>query len=446
MIKLKRVVTVSILLAILSGPLVANADELDDKIKEQNAKIETIQNNQNAAQAELAAIEANVAQIENDVLAILKKKNDEEQKLTDLNKEIEELKVVIAKRDEQIQSQARDVQTNQGAGSIIDIVVESKSVNEAIEKAIAVNTLIKANNDIMQEQTKDKEKLEVLQKESEERLVVITEKTEELKQKQEDLVAAKLDQEVQINELSASLATEKSQKQKFEAQKAEAERKREAELKALAEQKAKEEAARKVAAEAEAKQKAAAEAAAKEQEQNQNQAQDQNQTPSQDTGKTVDDNNTTPPAGDTNDTVDPGTSTPPPATGGGWQAPLSSLVITSPYGNRVDPTGSSGSFHDGVDFAGSSGTPVFASKGGTVVEAGFHWSAGNHVIIQHPDGYYSYYMHLSSFNVSNGQSVSAGTVLGGMGTTGNSTGVHLHFGISTALWSGFVNPAPLLGL
>ena len=441
MIKLKRVATFSILLAILGGPLAASADELDDKINEQNAKIETIQNNQNAAQAQLTAIEENVAKIESEVYAVLKEKNEEEQKLTDLNKEIEDLKVVIDKRDEQIQNQARDVQTNQGASSIIDIVVESKSVNEAIEKAIAVNTLIKANNDIMQEQTKDKEKLEVLQKESEERLVVITDKTAELKQKQEDLVTAKLDQEVQINELSASLATEQGEKKKFETQKAEAEKKREAELKALAEQKAKEEAARKTAEEAAAK---AQEKQAQEAQNTQEQVQAEEQQTTETTNDTTSGNGNS--TEDTNTTLDEGTPAPPVSTGGGWQSPLSSLVITSPFGSRVDPTGNSGSFHDGVDFAGASGTPVYASKGGTVVEAGFHWSAGNHVIIQHADGYYSYYMHLSSFNVANGQEVSAGTVVGGMGTTGNSTGVHLHFGVSTGLWSGFVNPAPLLGL
>ncbi|MEX1551863.1 M23 family metallopeptidase [Enterococcus sp. C50] len=68
------------------------------------------------------------------------------------------------------------------------------------------------------------------------------------------------------------------------------------------------------------------------------------------------------------------------------------------------------------------------------------------MIIQHADGYYSYYMHLSSFSTTVGASVNAGTLLGGMGTTGNSTGVHLHFGISTSLWSNFVDPAPLLGI
>ena len=95
---------------------------------------------------------------------------------------------------------------------------------------------------------------------------------------------------------------------------------------------------------------------------------------------------------------------------------------------------------------GSSGTPIFASKAGTVVQASYDPSAGNHVIIDHGDGYYTYYMHLSSFAVSAGQSVGQGTTVGGMGTTGNSTGVHLHFAIATGIWSGFMDPGPLLGI
>ena len=150
----------------------------------------------------------------------------------------------------------------------------------------------------------------------------------------------------------------------------------------------------------------------------------------------------------TNPTTSTSNTSKPAATSSGWASPLSiGLVVTIPFGPRQDPTGASGTQHDGIDFAGSAGTPIMASKGGTVVEAGFHWSAGNHVVIQHPDGYYSYYMHMvSAPSVGVGSSVSAGQVLGGMGTTGNSTGVHLHFGVSTALWSGFVNPASLLGI
>ena len=237
-------------------------------------------------------------------------------------------------------------------------------------------------------------------------------------------------------------ALEEQRKKEEEArEKAQAEAEKQAKKAAEEAQKAAEE-AEKQAAEAEtAKQKQEAEIA-----QLEAQKQEQEAKQQQEQAQTVTD------AGASQVTTNPTTSTSntskPAATSSGWASPLSiGLVVTSPFGPRQDPTGASGTQHDGIDFAGSAGTPIMASKGGTVVAAGFHWSAGNHVVIQHPDGYYSYYMHMvSAPSVGVGSSVSAGQVLGGMGTTGNSTGVHLHFGVSTALWSGFVNPAPLLGI
>lgn len=137
----------------------------------------------------------------------------------------------------------------------------------------------------------------------------------------------------------------------------------------------------------------------------------------------------------------------PPATGSGWSSPLSgALIVTSPFGYRQDPNGVSGNGHDGIDLAGSHGTPIMAAKSGTVAQSGFDPSAGNYIIIDHGDGYYSYYMHMSSLIAGAGQSVSTGQTIGLMGTTGNSTGVHLHFGVATGIWNGFVNPAPLLGI
>ena len=137
----------------------------------------------------------------------------------------------------------------------------------------------------------------------------------------------------------------------------------------------------------------------------------------------------------------------PPTTGSGWASPLSgALIVTSPFGYRQDPNGVSGNGHDGIDLAGSHGTPILAAKSGTVAQSGFDPSAGNYIIIDHGDGYYSYYMHMSSLIAGAGQSVSTGQTIGLMGTTGNSTGVHLHFGVATGIWSGFVNPAPLLGI
>lgn len=126
----------------------------------------------------------------------------------------------------------------------------------------------------------------------------------------------------------------------------------------------------------------------------------------------------------------------------GFLAPLAtSLNVSSSFGLRTDPTGYSGNQHDGIDLTGSAGTPILAARYGTVVEAAYQASAGNYVIIKHDNGYYTYYMHLTDSFVSVGQTVETSAKIGTMGTTGNSTGVHLHFGIATAVWSGFVDPA-----
>ncbi|QCI87382.1 M23 family metallopeptidase [Vagococcus zengguangii] len=126
----------------------------------------------------------------------------------------------------------------------------------------------------------------------------------------------------------------------------------------------------------------------------------------------------------------------------GYAHPLNmpGAPVSSEFGYRQDPTGMSGTQHDGIDLAVASGTPVYAVKSGTVVEAGFHYSAGNYVIIKHQNGQYTYYFHLSSINTYTGQQVGQLTHIGNVGTTGYSTGSHLHFGISSALWSGFENP------
>ncbi|WP_115789202.1 M23 family metallopeptidase [Arthrobacter silvisoli] len=110
-------------------------------------------------------------------------------------------------------------------------------------------------------------------------------------------------------------------------------------------------------------------------------------------------------------------------------APLSSMVSVSPFGYRIDPfTGGYGEFHRGRDFAAQCGTDVFAAASGKVTFAGWHpYGGGNRVVIDHGNGLETTYNHLSSFNVSVGQSVNRGDVIALSGTTGASTGCHLHF-------------------
>ncbi|PVE13157.1 LysM peptidoglycan-binding domain-containing M23 family metallopeptidase [Streptomyces scopuliridis] len=116
------------------------------------------------------------------------------------------------------------------------------------------------------------------------------------------------------------------------------------------------------------------------------------------------------------------------STGSGFTAPVDGPTST-PY--RASGSSWASGYHTGVDFSASSGTPVKAVSDGTVVTAGWGGSYGNQVVIQHSDGMYSQYGHLSSLAVSAGQSVSAGEQIGLSGSTGNSTGPHLHFEIRT---------------
>ena len=83
--------------------------------------------------------------------------------------------------------------------------------------------------------------------------------------------------------------------------------------------------------------------------------------------------------------------------------------------------------HEGLDIAGASGTPIAAAASGTVISAGWSGGYGNLVVLDHGNGLSTAYGHMSSLAVASGQSVAQGTVLGGIGTTGSSTGVHLHF-------------------
>ncbi|MEV6783601.1 LysM peptidoglycan-binding domain-containing M23 family metallopeptidase [Streptomyces sp. NPDC051098] len=113
----------------------------------------------------------------------------------------------------------------------------------------------------------------------------------------------------------------------------------------------------------------------------------------------------------------------------GYSAPLDSAAVTTPY--RASGAMWSSGYHTGIDFAASTGTTVKSVGPGSVVSAGWSGAYGNEVVIQHTDGTYSQYAHLSSLTVSAGQNVSGGQQIGLSGSTGNSSGPHLHFEIRT---------------
>ncbi len=126
--------------------------------------------------------------------------------------------------------------------------------------------------------------------------------------------------------------------------------------------------------------------------------------------------------------------------GGGqfvWPAPKYTR-ISDDYGMRLHPTLGVQMMHNGIDMAAPSGSPILAAADGTVIAAAYSASMGNYIMIDHGSDIITVYMHASALNVSVGQDVSAGDRIGSVGSTGRSTGPHLHFGVRKN--GSYVNP------
>ncbi|MFF2911840.1 M23 family metallopeptidase [Paenibacillus sp. NPDC057934] len=107
--------------------------------------------------------------------------------------------------------------------------------------------------------------------------------------------------------------------------------------------------------------------------------------------------------------------------------PTLSKVISSNFGYRSDPFKSVSAFHAGIDIAAKNGDPVFAALSGEVVAVDQQGARGKYIVVKHPNGLETWYMHLSGMNVSPGEKVAKGQKIGLVGSTGRSTGPHLHF-------------------
>ncbi|OII38189.1 hypothetical protein BIU98_15060 [Curtobacterium sp. MMLR14_010] len=131
-------------------------------------------------------------------------------------------------------------------------------------------------------------------------------------------------------------------------------------------------------------------------------------------------------------------------TGTGWVRPAGGYISSS-YGYRVHPITGNGSFHDGIDLGSGCSTAIVAASAGTVEYVGWYGGYGNYVRINHGNGVATAYGHIvnGGFRVAPGQQVAAGTLIALVGSTGNSTGCHLHF--ETHVGGGTTDPVGFMG-
>lgn len=379
----------------------SNIKETEGKINQNDSKIDQIMAQILELDTEIVVTEKNISSVLNQI----KITTDEIEKL---KASIVELERKIEERDKLLKERIRAVQVSGGSVSYLDVLLGANSFVDFIDRFSAVNTLMEADRLILKEQADDKEQL-VEQK------VSLEKKLEEQEESKIKLVSLKTSLDKQkaskgtlVDQLEAEQAKLLDEKQEMESEYEEiANLSADVQNKIVAEQKRIAEIARKAAEE---KKRKAAEERKRQQ------------------------------------SVSVSSTVIPEVSSGEWTKP-SSGRFTSGYGYRIHPIYGKGKMHYGVDIANSTGTSIVSAADGVVSYASPLSSYGNLIMVTHSINgqvFTSLYAHLNSINVSVGQEVSKGQLIGGMGATGNVTGTHLHFEIHKGNWEGMtknsVNP------
>ena len=422
-----------LLLSPIAGGFTAQAATLEELQQQKDAlqletntiqsQIEEKSNSLNTLESEKANLETKVNELQSQLDELMNRLATQEQKLADieskildLQAEIEALQVVIDQRTEKLNTQARYIQTDAGVTDIASMLLSSENFSDLVGKITVVSKIVTANKDIVEQQEADQQKVEDSKVAVEEEKLSAEALKQEILISKNNVVAQKAEIDVQIAQVIENYELTEAEKNGLESTKADLAAQTESISNDMAAEQARITAEAVAAAEAEAAAIAAAEAAAA--------AAANNLTAS----------------------VSQTTSTPSySVNSSGFLRPASGY-ISSPFGNRVSPFGGSIEFHRGVDIAGSGA--ISAAQSGTVETATYHASYGYYVVINHGTingvNVKTLYAHMQpGLLVAPGQTVSQGQQVGVMGTTGSSTGVHLHFEVQEN--GAVVNPVNYIG-
>ncbi|MCC9623269.1 peptidoglycan DD-metalloendopeptidase family protein [Thalassospira sp. MA62] len=402
----------------------ASLTEKQKKVQEQRQKNSSEQSKANSSiqsreqaiskeQQEINKLDAELQDVINDVAQKKAEIRATEEKIKKLQAQIKKYEAKMKAQEDLMKDRMATMQKNGGSSvNWAEFIFGSKDFGDLITRMITAGTIQENDQQIFEEYEATKEKLAKAQA--------------DLKAERDSLVKQKEDLEKRQKELDQKMKERAAKIKKLEAEKV----KFESKLMSLQEMedtlKAQEQAIQaeieaQRRAEEEARRAAAAAAAAKKQ-----------QGSSSNSGSSA---STAPVASA-------------PASGGMFQRPASGR-LTQGWGPASGVNGYT--FHNGLDIAAGVGTPIYAAATGTVTRAGWGGAYGNHVMITHVINgqvWTTVYAHMSSVSVKAGQRVSQGQNLGGMGSTGNSTGSHLHFEIhrggyswSSSSAGSTVNPA-----
>ena len=366
MIKFKQV----FLASVLASSMVVTPVFADD--------VSNLQNSKNAAQSEVNSLQS-------ELQTLIEKMSKLEDDLVSTGQQItqaqDDLTVAKEKEHQQYEDMKKRIKYmyENGSNEFLEILMEANSIADLLNKAEYINKISKCDRELLVE-------YEDTRKDVENRENALKKEYAELESLQDELAGEQANEEklladknIQINNLTSEISSNADKLKQLiaEAEAAEARRK-EAEATAAAQ-----------AAQA----AAAAQASA---------------------------SSGTSSSGNTSSNAS--------ATGtGSLTHPVPGAAITSGFGGRVAPTAGATTGHDGIDYGAGYGAAVYAADSGTVITAQYNSARGNYIVINHGNGMQTWYQHLSSMSVTVGQTVARGQVIGNVGTTGISTGPHLHF-------------------
>ncbi|MFJ5713640.1 murein hydrolase activator EnvC family protein [Neobacillus sp. NPDC093127] len=372
--------------------------DIKSDINQANDKITNLQDQQASVKSELKRLDLAISDAAAKIDEQAAKIEETKAQIATLQEETKILKERIKKRNVLLKDRARSYQDTGGMVNYLDVLMGSTSFSDFIDRANAVATIMQADQDILKQHEADKNELEEKQTQVENDLASLKKMLADLETMNKQLTAQKAEKdkllgslESQEHEAHEGMMDLKEQEEILAAQEISIQKT----IKLEQERQAREAAA--AAAAAEAKRKAAASSN----------------------------------SGSSSNSSSPSVSAPQ-VSSGSFTRPAPGRV-TSGYGGR------DGSFHYGVDIAQSgNNVPIVAAADGVVSVAHYSSSYGNVVYISHSINgqvYTTVYAHMSSFQVSPGQSVSKGQRIGTMGNTGDSHGQHLHFELYKGPWA-----------
>lgn len=411
---LSSIVTTPIASANSLNDLRQEKKEIDNKKNQLNSNIKSKESEITTNKSSIESITKQISQLTTKVQETNNHISNVEAEIAKTTEEIEalqasilELENKIKERDIVLRERVRSIQVNGGSVSYLDVLLGANNFSDFIDRISAVTTIVDADRAIMKQQAEDQKRLEEEKVLVEEKLAEQEENRAKLQNLKASLEAQKKEKDGLVNELERQQEQLIVEKEDLEHLFSETNQmSQEIEQQIVAEQKRIAEIARQAA------------------EEKKRQAAAQQSSGGNSSGGGGGSASTSPVA-------------PPSVSAGAWTRPASGR-LTSSFGWRTHPIHGTKRQHRGADIANSIGTTVVSAGDGVVSRASFHSTYGNHIMITHVVNgqvYTTVYAHLSGMNVSAGQTVSKGQVIGRMGNTGASTGPHLHFEFHVGYYS-----------